>query len=426
MTTLITCCVLLVVGCFIIKQLPPVPSVVEGRMLPHTSVITINYTSSLLSHTHTHTHTHTYAACYFNRDMLMHFHPGALRKNKWTCCGQHGKMTLGCQPTYHLLTRSSSRYAQMRRRDTLTSNGSQRRLRNGSGPFSTLDRQSLTTCSHVSDNNGTSRGQGRPGQGLSNSCMNLTSTAAHRVESFVVDDARSSQRSSRVSTDHSVGVDSITLTRVSMFETTPTGFDGECEGQSMGFDGSEPSLSQSRQSSSKRHSSRSQVAPEPETNLTVKHFPLCRTHPLEMEHKSLTLPNPKSKSRKHSQRYVNSMELKRDGTPPRPVPPPRHRKPHLDSALTGSVHVISTDRTTSSEPSGCHDNDKSHDSGDMECGRMKHSHTFVVQCRTQTVNGVIAQHLQAESKNCSQSMNALSKPLIEPKFSLTNPNIVHV
>ena len=359
----------------------------------------------------------------------MHFHPGALVKNKWSCCNQRGKTTLGCQPTYHLLTRSSSRYAQMRRRDTLTSGNSQRRLKNGSGPYSTLDRQSLATCSQVSDHEEHLTAQGKSGRGLSNSCMNLTSTAPHRVESFAADDAQSSQRSSRVSTDHSVGVDSITLTRVSMLETTPTGFDGECEGQSTGLEVNELSLSQTRQTSSKGRS-RSQVAPELETSLPVKHFPLPRTHPLEMEHKSFTLPNPKSKSRKHSQRYMNAMEQANDDSiTPCPVPPPRHRKHNhvtLDSTLTGSVHVIPTDRTRD-DHSGCHD-DESHGNANVESGKMKHSHTFVVQCRNQTVGGAIEQqqHLRPPAKSCSQSMNVLSKPLIAPKFSLTNPNIVHV
>lgn len=45
----------------------------------------------------------------------MHYHPGAFTKNGWSCCKQRHKPTLGCQPTYYLLTRSSSRYAQMRR-----------------------------------------------------------------------------------------------------------------------------------------------------------------------------------------------------------------------------------------------------------------------------------------------------------------------
>ena len=405
---------------------------------------------------HMHTHTHTCTACYFNRDMLMHFHPGAMIKGKWSCCSQRGKATLGCQPTYHLLTRSSSRYAQMRRRDTLTGTG-HRRPRNNTGPYSTLDRQSLANCSHVSElDGGDHMMHGKPGQGLSNSCMNLTIHAPqHRIESFVANDGEGegnpmSQRSSRVSTDHSVGMDSITLTtttRVAMLETTPTGFEegpgGEYEGQSadMGRSGgSDKYLSQSRQHGSKRHS-RSQVAPEPDTSAPAKHFPLCRNHPLEMEHKSLTLPNPKSKSRVksiESQRYINSMELAREGSPaPHPIPPPRHHRRHhatvatttTSNSLTGSIHYIPSNKPSSDTmaPTKLQGNDESCDSDVDTTGRLKHSHTFAVQCRNQAVSRAIEQHLAPQmAKNCSQSMNALSKPMIEPKFSLTNPNIVHV
>jgi hypothetical protein len=380
----------------------------------------------------------------------MHFHPGAMMKGKWSCCGQQGKTTLGCQPTYHLLTRSSSRYAQMRRRDTLTSTG-HRRPRNNTGPYSTLDRQSLANCSQIGEVDGDHR---RPGQGLSNSCMNLTIHAPqHRVESFVANDDTSangdgaSQRSSRVSTDHSVGMDSITLTtRVAMHETTPTGFEeregpvGEYESQSAAdmdvSGGSDRRLSQSRQHGSKRQS-RSQVAPEPEMSSPAKHFPLCRNHPLEMEHKSLTLPNPKSKSRVksvESQRYVNSMELAREGSPaPHPVPPPRHHRRHhplataTPNSLTGSIHYIPKPNSDVTPPTI---SQQGNDESSMDTtGRLKHSHTFAVPCRNQAVSRAIEQHLapqMAMAKNCSQSMNALSKPIIEPKYSLTNPNVVHV
>lgn len=58
--------------------------------------------------------------CQSNADMLMHYHSGAFIKNSWTCCGTKDKTALGCQPTYFLLTKSSSRYADLRRKDTLT------------------------------------------------------------------------------------------------------------------------------------------------------------------------------------------------------------------------------------------------------------------------------------------------------------------
>ena len=58
-------------------------------------------------------------ACYFNQDMLMHYHPGSYTRSKWSCCKQRNRQTLGCEPTYYLLSRSSSRYAEMRRRDNI-------------------------------------------------------------------------------------------------------------------------------------------------------------------------------------------------------------------------------------------------------------------------------------------------------------------
>ena len=69
----------------------------------------------------------------------MHYHPGAFTKNGWSCCKQRHKPTLGCQPTYYLLTRSSSRYAQMRRAQR--SHGSPR-------PYSSLHQTQSTTCNN--------------------------------------------------------------------------------------------------------------------------------------------------------------------------------------------------------------------------------------------------------------------------------------
>lgn len=74
-------------------------------------------------------------ACHFNHDMLMHFHPGAYTKTGWSCCHQRHKPTLGCQPTYYLLTRSSSRYAEMRRAQRIS-------RRSNTRPYSTPHRSS--------------------------------------------------------------------------------------------------------------------------------------------------------------------------------------------------------------------------------------------------------------------------------------------
>ena len=49
----------------------------------------------------------------------MHFHSGSYIGSKWTCCQQRTRQTLGCEPTYFLLTKSSSRYAESKRIETV-------------------------------------------------------------------------------------------------------------------------------------------------------------------------------------------------------------------------------------------------------------------------------------------------------------------
>ena len=104
----------------------------------------------------------------------MHFHPGILIKNKWNCCYQSGKNALGCQPSYHLLTRSSSRYAQMRRKDTLYSVNSKRT----SGHQVDAMRRS-TVCADRLESERTARMIP-----ISNSCVNLTSCTPNMMESL--------------------------------------------------------------------------------------------------------------------------------------------------------------------------------------------------------------------------------------------------
>lgn len=112
-------------------------------------------------------------ACYFNQDMLMHYHPGILIKNKWDCCHQNGKTALGCQPSYHLLTRSSSRYAQMRRKDTLYSFNSKR----SSGHQTEMRRSTVCAERPVSE-------RSKNIIAVSNSCVNLTSCIPNALESL--------------------------------------------------------------------------------------------------------------------------------------------------------------------------------------------------------------------------------------------------
>ena len=70
--------------------------------------------------------------------MLMHYHPGVFSKGHWSCCQSREKVALGCQPTFHLLTRSSSRYADMRRRDTLLTRSTRRRKNHSTYSLSML------------------------------------------------------------------------------------------------------------------------------------------------------------------------------------------------------------------------------------------------------------------------------------------------
>ncbi len=283
--------------------------------------------------------------------MLMHYHPGAYIKNKWSCCKQRGQVMLGCQPTYHLLTRSSSRYAQMRRRDTLTN----KRSRNSTvtGGFSTVDR-----CE---------RKPFKAGQGLSNSCMDLAIHPPHRIETFM--DSPSSTRSSRFST-----VDP-TLIRVSFASS-----DG----------GAEAAMS------SLKRRSRCKVGPE--------------ATPLPTDFEQLTESSDSVGNVETLQMCSNSDP---EASPPPPIPPPRTKRGSSSLTQSHSIHFVP--RVTSI----------SEDDGQSKATRpLKHSNTFVVQRHNLIKrSGGFGKKIE---RGLSHSMSALSKPMIEPKVSATDPNIIHV
>lgn len=272
--------------------------------------------------------------------MLMHYHPGACIKNKWTCCKQRGQLMLGCQPTYHLLTRSSSRYAQIRRRDTLTNR----------------PPHALTTSNTDPTDNS------KPGQGLSNSCMNLALHPPHRIESFL--DSPTSRRSSRFST-----IDP-TLTRVS-FASSESGTDAGM--------------------SSLKRRSRSQVAPE--SAVPPADFP-PHADQLSSNDTVTTGSNESEQS---------------------PVAPPRTKR--ASSSLTQSHSIHFVPKVNSISESEQSTSLKSNNS-------LKHSNTFVNQ-RQNVVkrSGDFGNKIE---RGLSHSMSALSKPTIDPKVSTTNPNIIHV
>ena len=371
-----------------------------------------------------------FLACYFNRDMLMHYHPGALAKNKWTCCKQRGRTTLGCQPTYHLLTRSSSRYAQMRRKDTLTNslNSKDRPRVRSRGSHTHADRRSIATTAvkstngeGIPDNNTV---VGPPGQGLSNSCMELTIHPPYTQEEVLGVSLQAttldSRRSSRNSTEPSVGIESMFLNQVSLSEHTGSEEEEEEEEEEKTCRGNGISKFSFR---SERGGSRSQVAPEWTTN-SYSHggeFPSRNSY--EVVHK--TLPRSfKSVSQSFSK---SDTEQKSHGVEqsnpvceedpafivPSPVPPPRSKRWH--GGYNSPYNRMATPLTSPPTSPLC----LATVAGKT---RIKHSKTFVVQ--TESVQ--CRNKMQSRACGFSRSMGALSRPLIQPRISHSNPNVIHV
>lgn len=307
----------------------------------------------------------------------MHYHPGALIKNKWTCCQQRGKTSLGCQPTYHLLTRSSSRYAQMRRRDTLTSSQNSRRRSKAVSMCS--ERRSIASGVHNGVVEIAAEVHGRPGLGLSNSCMNLVDQPAHKPEVFSPE-VPSSQRSSRISTEPSVSMCSITLRRVSVSDAlSEPGSEAESSGNSM--------QRVDRQQEPKRRS-RSQVAPEVNPTPPLLHFPSR----LEAEQKAVPQPRPRGSSLGN-----NTLILQQENPPP---VPPRNRHPPSSGSISFSPSV--TPITEDSE---------------IGARGMKHSKTFIV---SSSISNSRYQY------KLSSSMSTLPRATIAPRLSNTDPNVIHV
>ncbi len=379
------------------------------------------------------------AACYFNQDMLMHYHPGALVRSKWTCCSQRGQTTLGCQPTYHLLTRSSSRYAQLRRRDTLTS--SQRWARAGSQMLfeGRLKRNGSSSGTRVTQHDGDlgttgNVKQSSQAQSRSTSCVDLCATSPMSKEPF--SPARrsaattNSQRSSRNSNDHSVGMGSMLLTRVSVATTTgnETEVSVEEERQSQRSSNlGEGSLMRSPVVTRGKLARRSQVAPawtaSTSSTSSVPLGPTPNRHSYEYEHRTLPrsfktttsavrtgVANSKdSPSRSPRQLRRGLRENSADNSTP--VAPPRVKRGTVTAVSqappANSSSPITENAQRPSLPSVVVPSSRPH---------LKHSKTF-------TAHG---KRLPSGNGGFSQSMSALAKPLIEPKVSLSNPNIIHV
>ena len=377
----------------------------------------------------------------------MHFHPGALVRSKWTCCSQRGQATLGCQPTYHLLTRSSSRYAQIRRKDTLTS--SQRLARLGIKKSATSSGEGTNQYQQGVLEDGL--GASLQGQALSNSCMDLC-TVESPVSKGTFSPIRqsagntSSQRSSRNSNDHSVGMGSILLTRVSVLASAAG--DGEMgEGSSEDErrhghqqdcgDLSDGSSLRSPVISRGKLGGRSQVAPAWTTSTSssssVPAGPIPSRYSYEYEHKTLprsfkTRPVRNQERASESSLRISSSSPSRSprqlrknrseesaGDSATPVAPPRVKRGVGTSVVSQASPVMTvspiTEHSLRARP-------KVPMAAAASSNRspLKHSKTFTTHGR----------RLPSGSGGFSQSMGALARPLIEPKVSLSNPNIIHV
>lgn len=304
----------------------------------------------------------------------MHFHPGALFRNRWSCCQQQGRTSLGCQPTYHLLTRSSSRYAQMRRKDTLSSSHSSGRRRSKSGSVPREDRASGPPDSlQVPDD---PNGSDPNGRGLSNSCFDLTHKKIQNE--FEVPDTES-QRCSQHSTEPSISMGSITLTHLSLNETamppspflTPvTQTDAQRSPLPLTEDTQRSPLLQG-----KNRRSRVQVAPETAADVTPKTFPSSESQP------HLT---------------YNSL--------PTSYPAPPNRFTHSMSAQFPTITLTN---------SPAHGKEYQYLTVPRNSRRVK---TYLG-----TVSPSVWQN------QLSNSLNTLpAKPVLEPKISVTDPNTIHV
>lgn len=362
----------------------------------------------------------------------MHYHPGAFFKNKWSCCKQRGRVMLGCQPTYHLLTRSSSRYAQMRRKDTLTSCQGRGRHNSSASIYSTINRQSTITCDsiNVAELNGISCHQ--PGQGLSNSCVDLTIHPPHQIDSFLTQQETSTtKRTSCLSQDPTFTVSHSILNRISNASSSRSASGSDLESY---IDGS------TRRSSSQglKRRTRSQVAPETSPVIPCSNFPPDNA-PSEGRNVESPLVSHSSKSLMKSLDTTStcplpgghSIESDHEPSPP-PIPPPRQKRSSSLLTQSSSGHFIQKVAPISEMSTSPTDHRNSLDlTGTVPrvTKSLRHSKTFVVQRplrRKGDLEACNGRKVVSTLGGMSHSMSALTKPLIEPKVSSSNPNVIHV
>lgn len=321
----------------------------------------------------------------------MHYHPGALVRNCWSCCHQNGKTSLGCQPTYHLLTRSSSRYAQMRRKDTLTSShGSSGGGSHGQRSKSNSLRRSRR-ASHTPDTEVVvdEREGSISGQGLSNSCFDLTRKQIHnKFEPEPVVDSRRS--SSLLSTEPSISMGCITLTRLSISESTDpmsplvlTDCDPVIKRDVSS--GETILAAATRGEGGKTKRSRIQIAPEttPDSRLRTTTFPTSDSQP-HLAFKATFSPLPN--------RFTHSASV---------------HFPHTSSPLIQPI--TNTPTTTTSNTAITY-------------------HCLTEPRRNHRLKTHPSTNTPPPTHKMSCSMNHLmpAKQILEPKISVTDPNTIHV
>ena len=306
----------------------------------------------------------------------MHYHPGALFRNRWSCCKQYSRSSLGCQPTYYLLTRSSSRYAQMRRKDTLTSSQNSW-SQSKSGSLHRGDRSSIPPETLAQTREGAHAT--KTGRGLSNSCVDLTHRHVQNKFMPLSPDA-ASHCSSLLSNEASISMGSITLTRLSLPETAGP-VCPQSRPKETGKEAQVLEKSHVTKAEAKKRSSRSQVAPESPSRAPPTHFPSSESHPALGDKTGTSYPVlPSRFSHSTSTQFTRSLQI------------PPTASGHSPAPVRGGYHCLTEPR------------------------RIRHSKTFMD-----------AVSPSVRPSNLSSSLIVLPpKPVIEPKVSITDPNIIHV
>ena len=155
--------------------------------------------------------------------------------------------------------------------------------------------------------------------------------------------------------------------------------------------------------------SKSQVAPETATPLTLNNFPSGSQQSVNGLSGS-PATNTLQTSSGHSD---HSHDSDHEPSPP-PIPPPRHKRGASGLTQSHSIHLVH--RVAPVTETSSREKPKPRSS-------LKHSNTFVIQRHVRAKSGEGGRRIE---RTLSHSMSALSKPLIEPKVSSSNPNVIHV